>query len=147
MLINVRTSGKASSFRSPTDSLQLTLISALRLAIVGLTYQYVTNKIDRDEYESRHTLYIDEIARLNPQRFASSSQQQQSNGLLPSSQNGNSPNPDDESISQSNELRFVLYKHWNLYEAMLHSGYVAGRMGIWREKGRKRLVGLLAKMG
>jgi cell division control protein 45 len=57
------------------------------------------------------------------------------------------PNPDDRSITKSEELRFTLFRHWNLYDAMLHSGYVAGRMSIWKEKGRKRLQGLLAKMG
>jgi len=30
---------------------------------------------------------------------------------------------------------------------MFHSGYVAGKLRLWREKGRKNLVGLLAKMG
>ena len=30
---------------------------------------------------------------------------------------------------------------------MFHSSYVAGKMGIWKEQGRKRLSGLLAKMG
>jgi cell division control protein 45 len=56
-------------------------------------------------------------------------------------------NPDDSSIRSTEELRFTLFKHWNLYDAMLHSSYVASRLGIWKERGRKRLTGLLAKMG
>lgn len=106
-----------------------------RCAILSLTHQYVTSRIDRDEYEDRHTNYVDEVARLNPSNTSRT--------------NGSSPNssPDDNSISPSEELRFVLLRHWNLYDAMLHSGYVAGRIGIWRDRGRKRLVGLLAKMG
>ena len=41
----------------------------------------------------------------------------------------------------------MMFRHWNLYDAMYHSSYVAGKLGIWKEKGRKRLSGLLAKMG
>lgn len=40
-----------------------------------------------------------------------------------------------------------MFRHWNLYDAMYHSSYVASKLGIWKEKGRKRLSGLLAKMG
>lgn len=41
----------------------------------------------------------------------------------------------------------MMYRHWNLYDSMFHSGYVASKMGIWREKGKGRLQGMLAKMG
>lgn len=99
-------------------------------AILGVTYQYVAARIDRQAYDSYHELFLDEVVRLNHIPLGA-----------------RAPNPDDRSITRSDELRFMLFRHWNLYDAMLHSGYVAGRMGIWREKGRKRLQGLLAKMG
>lgn len=102
----------------------------LWLAILAITYQYVSSRIDRDQYEAYHGLFTDEVARLNAIPLGA-----------------RIPNPDDRSIAKSDELRFMMFRHWNLYDAMLHSGYVAGRMGIWREKGRKRLLGLLAKMG
>jgi hypothetical protein len=41
----------------------------------------------------------------------------------------------------------MLFRHWTLYDAMYHSSYVASKLGIWKERGRKRLTGLLAKMG
>ena len=100
------------------------------MAILGVTYQYITTRIDRDKYDLYQSLFLDEVVRLNHEPLTS-----------------RIPNPDDRSISKSDELRFMLFRHWNLYDAMLHSGYVAGRMGIWKEKGRKRLQGLLAKMG
>lgn len=58
-----------------------------------------------------------------------------------------SQNPDDNSVYASDELRFMMFRHWNLYDAMYHSSYVASKLGIWKERGRKRLTGLLAKMG
>ena len=54
---------------------------------------------------------------------------------------------DDMSLRTTDELRFELFRHWTLYDAMFHSSYVAGKLGIWKEQGRKRLAGLLAKMG
>jgi cell division control protein 45 len=102
----------------------------LWFAILAITHQYVSSRIDRDRYEAFHGLFTDEVARLNAEPTGVKL-----------------PNPDDRSIARTEELRFMMFRHWNLYDAMLHSGYVAGRMGIWREKGRKRLQGLLAKMG
>lgn len=77
-------------------------------------------------------MYFDEVSRLNPTNAASTT---------------NSLHPDDQSIRATEELRFTLFRHWNLYDAMYHSSYVASKLGIWKERGRKRLTGLLAKMG
>lgn len=108
-----------------------------RLAILGLTYQYLTSRIPREHYEAYHSLYYDEVSRLNP---------------LPPTANGNSSflltlSPDDVSVRTTEELRFMFFRHWTLYDAMYHSSYVASKLGIWKERGRKRLTGLLAKMG
>jgi len=108
-----------------------------RLAILGLTFQYTTSRISRDTYDKFHSIYYDEVTRLNP---------------LPAGVDDNPDaitalNPDDLSIRTTEELRFTLFRHWTLYDAMFHSSYVAGKLGIWKERGRKRLTGLLAKMG
>jgi len=105
-----------------------------RLAITGLTYQYTTSRISRTEYDKYHSIFYDEVFRLNPPLTAGSSAT-------------TSLHPDDSSIRATDELRFLLFRHWNLYDAMYHSSYVAGKLGIWRERGKKKLSGLLAKMG
>ncbi|KAL1408302.1 DNA replication initiation factor cdc45 [Vanrija albida] len=97
-------------------------------AIIAVTCQYASAQIDRDQYDIFQEVLSDEVARLNPET-------------------ARVPNPDDRRISSSDEFRFVLFRHWNLFDSMLHSGYVAGRLGIWKEQGKKRLRGLLAKMG
>ncbi|WVO13765.1 hypothetical protein L204_101387 [Cryptococcus depauperatus] len=101
-------------------------------SILAVTHQYITSHIDRDQYELYYDLFLDEVVRLNHE---------------PEPGAAKAPDPDNRNISKSEELRFMLYRHWDLYNAMLHSGYVAGRLGIWKEKGRNRLRGLLAKMG
>ena len=106
-----------------------------RFAILGLTYQYHTSRISREQYEIYHSIYYDEVFRLNPPP--------------PNDGTGSmiSLNPDDTSVRTTDELRFMLFRHWTLYDAMYHSSYVASKLGIWKERGRKRLTGLLAKMG
>ncbi|KAK7693669.1 hypothetical protein QCA50_003239 [Cerrena zonata] len=109
----------------------------LWLAILGLTHQYTTSRISRTEYEKYHSIYYDEVARLNPPPPASATRDY----------DFKSQNPDDRNVYAADELRFMMFRHWNLYDAMYHSSYVASKLGIWKEKGRKRLSGLLAKMG
>lgn len=108
--------------------------SFCRLAIKALTFQYTAARVSREDYERYHTVYYDEVFRLNPPR----PQQDTNPGSL---------NPDDFSIRTTDELRFTLVRHWNLYDAMFHSSYVASKLGIWKERGRKKLAGLLAKIG
>ena len=72
----------------------------------------------------------DEVARLNPPSVGAEK-----------------ANPDDFSVLATEELRFPLLRHWSLYESMIHSDYIAGRLGIWKEGGKKRLHGFLAEMG
>ena len=107
-----------------------------RLAILGLTYQYTTSRISRDVYDTYQSVYYDEVFRLHPSTNTADSK----NALI-------SLNPDDQSIRVSEELRFMLFRHWTLYDAMFHSSYIASKLGIWKERGRKKLTGLLAKMG
>lgn len=47
----------------------------------------------------------------------------------------------------ADDFRFGLARHWTLYDAMLHSAFVAVRMETWHEKGRNQLKELIAKMG
>ncbi|KAI9569534.1 CDC45 family [Boletus coccyginus] len=109
----------------------------LWLAILGLTYQYTSSRISREFYEKYHAIYYDEVSRLNPPPAGATSNTDTITAL----------GPDDLSIRSTEELRFTLLRHWTLYDAMFHSSYVAGKLGIWKERGRKRLTGLLAKMG
>jgi cell division control protein 45 len=41
----------------------------------------------------------------------------------------------------------MLYRHWSFYDALYHSRYVATSLGIWSERGRTKLLNLLAKIG
>ncbi|KDE05348.1 hypothetical protein MVLG_04263 [Microbotryum lychnidis-dioicae p1A1 Lamole] len=111
---------------------------AVWLAILGLAHQFSTNAIDRDRYEGYVSLLADEVARLSTNVASLATR---SGDALAST------GPNDRSIRPSEEIRFCLFRHWNLYDSMYHSGYLGSRMKLWTEKGRKNLSGMLAKMG
>ncbi|PVI00332.1 CDC45-like protein [Periconia macrospinosa] len=88
----------------------------------------------------------DEVRRLNPmdaKEFARETSLGDSTGVIPTS----ARSATDKSIRLSPEPRFLLLRHWSLYESMLHSPYLSARLHIWSDAGRRRLDKLLAKMG
>ncbi|RDW91858.1 hypothetical protein BP5796_01252 [Coleophoma crateriformis] len=94
-------------------------------------------------------LLRDEVRRLNPPELSDSSFgsnrsiSPENSGVIPTTARG----PQDFSIRLSPEPKFLLIRHWSLYDSMLHSPYLSARLHIWSESGRKRLHKLLAKMG
>jgi cell division control protein 45 len=94
-------------------------------------------------------LLRDEVRRLNPPELSDSSftsnrnQLPENNGIIPTT----ARSPTDTSIRLSPEPKFLLIRHWSLYDSMLHSPYLSARLHIWSDSGRKRLHKLLAKMG
>ena len=48
---------------------------------------------------------------------------------------------------ERDELRFMLHRHWSLFDAMYYSNYVAARLSVWKHDGKRRLQELLAKIG
>lgn len=87
----------------------------------------------------------DEVHRLNPPDPYERDRdiRGEINGVIPTT----ARSPTDKSIRLSPEPRFILVRHWSLYESMLHSPYLASRLHVWTENGKKRLHKLLAKMG
>lgn len=92
-------------------------------------------------------LLRDEVRRLNPPDRPDSSLPEYTrgevSGVIPTA----AISPTDTSIRLSPEPRFLLIRHWSLYDSMLHSPYLSARLQIWSDAGRKRLHKFLAKMG
>jgi cell division control protein 45 len=94
-------------------------------------------------------LLRDEVRRLNPPELSDSAfsgnrnSLPENSGIIPTT----ARSPTDTSIRLSPEPKFLLIRHWSLYDSMLHSPYLSARLHIWSDTGRKRLHKLLAKMG
>ncbi|KAG0099842.1 hypothetical protein BGZ93_005601 [Podila epicladia] len=115
-------------------------LNILWLAIVGLTAQYVNEQIGHKDYLDIVQAYKNESERMAPKGVDRSGTG--GDDLIPQT-----TATEDGAIRCTDEYRFMMVRHWSLYESMYHSNYVASRLGIWREPGRKRLLALLAKMG
>ncbi|KAL1843354.1 hypothetical protein VTJ49DRAFT_1941 [Mycothermus thermophilus] len=89
-------------------------------------------------------LLRDEVRRLNPPEVGrGGSVLPENTGIIPTT----ARSPEDTSIRLSPEPKFLLIRHWSLYDSMLHSPYLFSRLKTWSETGLKRLHKLLAKMG
>lgn len=103
----------------------------LWLAIVGVTDQFIHERVDVELYSEMIHNLSEDVKRMNA--IDAEVDDREATDRL--------------QIKQALELRFMLLRHWTLFEAMVHSRYVAARLGVWRGKGKDRLKDLLAKMG
>ena len=139
--------------REDNDLLWLAIIGVTSLELNGHTYtglgttKSAAPRLPHEYHKSwkatrssrTYALLRDEVRRLNPPPA----------GVSPSISPTFSAttSPSDSSIRLSPDPRFLLLRHWSLYDSMLHSPYLASRLHIWNESGQKRLHKLLAKMG
>ncbi|KAF4977070.1 hypothetical protein FZEAL_6348 [Fusarium zealandicum] len=159
-----------SSFSEPLSSMMYSLASELGrddndllwLTIVGVTSMELYGRSSagtaapvRQSDRSRpagwlgvrgariRQLLRDEVRRLNPPEITNGRVAVENTGVIPTT----ARNPEDTGIRLSPEPRFLLIRHWSLYDSMLHSPYLFSRLKTWSETGIKRLHKLLAKMG
>jgi len=99
-------------------------------AIVGLTDQFLHDRIDVTTY----TLQVDQLS-SDVSRMNRDDQEAEGQAM------------DRIEIKAKEELRLMLLRQWTVFEAMLHSRYVATRIGSWRQKGKQTIRNMLAKMG
>eukprot|EP00041_Stephanoeca_diplocostata_P020331 m.453060 g.453060 ORF g.453060 m.453060 type:complete len:591 (+) comp21546_c0_seq1:237-2009(+) len=102
----------------------------LWLGIIGLTDQFIQERIDSGMYMEGVERLAADVRRMNVVEGE-----------------GGGEVVDRMHIRQEEELRFMLLRHWTVLDAMSHSRYVATRLGIWKQSGRQHLMNLLAKMG
>ncbi|MCJ1310611.1 hypothetical protein MMC25_004276 [Agyrium rufum] len=101
-----------------------------------------------DKIERIKSVLRDEVKRLNPpNEHDIRLENQRGSGSATDWIPTTARSPTDSSIRLSPEPRFLLVRHWSLYESMLHSPYLATRLHLWSDIGKKRLHKFLAKMG
>ncbi|KAK3721968.1 DNA replication initiation factor cdc45 [Vermiconidia calcicola] len=97
-----------------------------------------------DRAEQVREVLRDEVRRLNPIPDAELRRNQgMGDSIIPT----HARSPTDTAIRLSPEPKFLLIRHWSLYDSMLHSPFLSTRLHVWSDAGRKRLNKLLAKMG
>lgn len=145
--------------REDNDLLWMTIVGVTSMELYGRSSVGVAASSGKSSQSPRgwlgtrgsrtRQLLRDEVRRLNPPELAESSfngnryASLENSGVIPTT----ARSPTDTSIRLSPEPKFLLIRHWSLYDSMLHSPYLSSRLHIWSDAGRKRLHKLLAKMG
>ncbi|KAK9373120.1 CDC45 family [Lipomyces chichibuensis] len=132
IIANYYTRGTA--YSTPVASQLYSLLSFLGdtsthdlwLSIVGTT---ALDTLAPELYRRLFPLFCDEVRRLNPSATTVKL------------------SADDTTLVIQPDFRMFLLRHWTLYDAILHSPYVASRLQLWTDDGRKKLHKMLAKMG
>ena len=142
--------------RDDNDLLWLTIVGVTSMELYGRSSAGVA--VAARSTESRSTagwmgmrgarirqLLRDEVRRLNPPEIGTAGGKVTTElaGVIPTT----ATSPEDTSIRLSPEPKFLLIRHWSLYDSMLHSPYLFSRLKMWSETGLKRLHKLFAKMG
>ncbi|KAM9955226.1 hypothetical protein ACTFIW_000726 [Dictyostelium discoideum] len=123
-------------------------------AVLGLTDQFIHEKITLDSYEQQYKNFKELILNNYPtdgddqdERYRSGNDEDDydENGDL--KKHPSSMFLHGDKIIPSDDFRFMLYRHWNLYESLFNSRYVACKLRVWKAKGRFQLESLFAMMG
>ncbi|KAB5571950.1 CDC45 family [Coniochaeta sp. 2T2.1] len=142
--------------REDNDMLWLTIVGVSSMELYGRSSAGVAVTVRNSDSRAAsgwlgmrgariRQLLRDEVRRLNPPELAAPSGRAlpESVGIIPTT----ARSPEDTSIRLSPEPKFLMVRHWSLYDSMLHSPYLFSRLKTWSETGLKRLHKLLAKMG
>ncbi|XP_065055288.1 cell division control protein 45 homolog [Rhopilema esculentum] len=98
-------------------------------ATIGLTEQYVHEKVLRETYVSNAASLHEHILRLNVN-------EQDSSSSISSLR-----------LSYEDDLGITLYRHWSLFDSICNTRYTACKFRIWTMKGQKKLHDFLASLG
>lgn len=116
---------------------------ALWMAIVSLAYQFGHGLVSLRHYATEiKDLYKPEVLKFGSGLLGAAAADENSQ---PDSQNGETRS--SGIYYAEDEFQFTLYRHWNLFDAMQHSEYVCTKLGLWKDKGRKKMQSMLAEMG
>ncbi|KAI9229881.1 MAG: CDC45-like protein-domain-containing protein [Piptocephalis tieghemiana] len=108
--------------------------------IVGMTDQYIHDRCPNERYALEYQSFHAEVLSLRTEQSLAMEEANEAADAL-------SAQGAEDRIESTDELRLTLFRHWSLYDAMYHSRYVATRLGIWKERGRSRLLGFLTRLG
>lgn len=128
-----------------TDLLGRSSNDYLWLTILSITAQQIREESSSVSYEADVVELRERCLMMN--RHSASASTSTATGDNGKNNNNTDISDRDGRISFEPEFRFMLMKHWTLFQSMLNSRYVATRLGVWRERGKRLLETFLVKLG
>jgi len=104
-------------------------IASLWWGIVGITDQYVSNRVRPEQYKTNVYKYM---LHQHTQRLQSKADANNRAQLL---------------LEPLEDLQLPLYRHWNVSEALTHSLPVASAIKVWTGSGTRKIKELVAQIG
>ncbi|KAH0787463.1 cell division control protein 45 [Histomonas meleagridis] len=148
-LQNERFSDPASiQFYMLASALNLTSLTILWYAILGLTEHFLLEHISNERYETLFNALQNEASRLTGgiELFTVLSDENDSEVVSPVN-SVTVPISAQNYIQPCIDLRCNLMRHWTLSESMSASPFVVSRLKLWYHSGKERLQLFFAKMG
>ena len=116
--------------------------------ILGVTYQYLHSSVSKLQYDDTVMELQREVVRINRQKEGSKMASEAVDETNPDKgRKISSINVQVGSIASQQELQFMLLRHWNLYDSAHYSNYIASRLCIWKEPGKRELNKIFALLG
>ena len=109
------------------------------LSALGTTGARAQWRLDDDAYDDFTDYFAAQLRHIEARK-------QVTDDPLPEAGKGYQAPPGTVTYERD-ELRFMLYRHWSLFDAMYYSNYVAARLSVWKHDGKAKLQELLAKIG
>lgn len=98
-------------------------------SIVGITFQYLCEHISQEDYSGLIQYYSGEV--LNKNNESSEPIITEDGSIIKPAEVGK--------IQFIHEFNFPFYRHWTLFDAMLNSTYISGRLGLIEKRGIYKL--------
>lgn len=120
---------------------------------MGLTDQFVRNKISAKDYDDYYYELQREVLRLNPQADQNYMDKIEDRAYEATQNEGincykvTTTRLAVNSISTTKDLNLFMLRCWNLYDSMKHSNNVITKLKIWHDDGDKKINKLIAKLG
>jgi len=116
----------------------------LWMACVGVTDAYIHRRLDMGGYAVFSQDLSEHVQRLYPNdnligRAMNAFSSANDNTIVSASEAGR--------ILRQQEYKFILLRHWTLYDSMFYSTHVATKLQVYMPDGKQQLRELLAKMG
>jgi len=117
-------------------------------AILGVTYQFIHSRISKLQYDDAVIELQRELSHMIRSKDAPKTtletidEENKEKGKIISSSN-----TDVGVITGQQELLFMLLRHWNLYDSAYYSNYIASKLSIWKEQGKRELSKFFALLG